>query len=265
MRLLGAIFRAFWVVAVVAIPSLLLPSASQTSVELSLIIGGIIGVFTIFEYTSTTPGFVDFRFAPPYNRFRAFTIAAQIIGVTLVCRAVELDLRDGEILGWTQRAVQLMDFPFSPVGYAIDVILEDARFSDTSAILLVLSASASFIIGFALTMGLSMLLWLFRWPLDRANFNLWVNLPMLNVKEGVDIVKRLRRDAWANIAIAGLLIYALPYIPTFGFDWLTTAIFNNTQAIVWATTIWVFLSSGLIARAFAMMKIAGIIRRAQRH
>ncbi|MEO1920091.1 MAG: hypothetical protein ABGW81_10390 [Paracoccaceae bacterium] len=43
------------VVVVAAAPSLLLPSASQGAVEFALIIGGIIGIFTFFEYGSATP------------------------------------------------------------------------------------------------------------------------------------------------------------------------------------------------------------------
>ena len=115
MRLIGAIIRALLVVVVAAIPSLLLPSASQGAVEFALIIGGIIAIFTFFEYGSTTPGFVDFRFAPPYNRFRAFTIASQVIIITLVCRAVELELGDAVIVDWARQAAQLLDFSYSPV------------------------------------------------------------------------------------------------------------------------------------------------------
>ncbi len=264
MRLLGAIVRGFWVVAVVAIPSLLLPSASQASLEFSLIVGAIIAVFTIFEYGTESPGFVDFRFAPPYNRFRVFTLATQVIITTLIVRSVELDLSGSDILEWSQRAAEKLDFPYSPVTWAIDIILEDARFSDTAAVLLVYSASMSFVIGFGLTLLFSILLWLFPWPLDRANFNLWLNLPMLHIKDGVDIVKRLRRDAVFNIVLGAALIYGLPYIPTYGFDWLTTGIFENSQAIVWATTLWIFIPGGLLARSLAMLKIASIIRRAQR-
>lgn len=264
MRLLGAIVRAFWVVAVVMIPSLLLPTASQTSVEFSLIVGAIIGIFTVFEYGSSSPGFVDFRYAPPYNRFRVFTIAFQVVLVTLTCRAIELELLDFPVLDWAQRATTFLDFPYSPVGHAIDIILVNAQFSDSSAILLVYSASMSFMTGFGLTTIFALLLWVFHWPQDRMNFNLWLNLPMFQAKEGVDVVKRLRRDAFFNIILAAVLIYALPYVPTYGFEWLSSEIFENTQAIVWATTIWIFIPGGLVARALAILKIASIIRRAQR-
>lgn len=263
MRLIGAIFRAFLVVVVAAIPSLLLPSASQGAVEFALIIGGIIGIFTFFEYGSTAPGFVDFRYAPPYNRFRAFTIATQVIAVTLVCRAVELGLSEAAIVDWARQAAQMLDFKFSPVSMGIDAILTDSRFSDTSAILLVYSISASFVIGIGLTAIFALILWVFPWPKDRENFNLWANLPTFQPKDGSNIPRRLRRDAYFNIILGAALIYALPLLPTFGIDWLTVDIFENSQAMVWAATLWVFIATSLIARAFAMLKIARILSRAQ--
>jgi hypothetical protein len=263
MRLFGAIFRALWVVVVAAIPSLLLPSASQGAVEFALIIGAIIGMFTFFEYGSTTPGFVDFRYAPPYNRFRAFTIAMQVVTITLVCRAVELGLSDSVLVDWAQQGAQMLDFKYSPVSMAIDSILSDSRFSDTTAILLVYSITTSFVVGVGMTLLFSLILWVFGWPRDRENFNLWANLPTFQPSDGTSIHKRLRRDAYFNIILGVALIYALPFIPTYGFDWLTVDIFENNQAMVWAATLWVFIATSLIARASAMLKIARILKRAQ--
>lgn len=196
------------------------------AVEFALIIGGIIGIFTFFEYGSTAPGFVDFRYAPPYNRFRAFTITTQVIAITLVCRAVELGLSEAAIVDWARQAAQLLDFEFSPVSMGIDAILTDSRFSDTTAILLVYSISTSFVIGIGLTAIFALFLWVFPWPSDRENFNLWANLPTFQPKDGSNIPRRLRRDAYFNIILGAALIYALPLLPTFGIDWLTVDIFE---------------------------------------
>ncbi|HSF92401.1 MAG TPA: hypothetical protein VLA51_09380, partial [Paracoccaceae bacterium] len=115
MRLLGAIFRALVVVVFVAAPSLILPSSSQSALEFSLIIGGIIGAFTLFEYGSATPGFVDFRFAAPYNRFRVFTIGLQILFVTLLVRAYELSLSGVAVVDWAAKLTVWLDFKYSPL------------------------------------------------------------------------------------------------------------------------------------------------------
>lgn len=262
MKLLGAIFRALWVVAIVTIPSLLLASSSQGALEFALIVGGIIGLFTIFEYGSESPGFVDFRFAPPYNRFRAFTVAIQITAITLVCRAVELNLQDAPVLQWAQQSALWLDFKYSPVAEAIDLLLERSSFSDSSAVLLVYTASVSFTIGFGLTAIFSTFLWIFTWPTDRANFNLWTNLPMFHPSEGMAVPKRLKRDALVNLVMAVVLIYALPYALTYMTELLDIDILDSNQAMVWATTLWVFVPSTLLARAAAMWKIARIISRA---
>ena len=263
MHLVGAIIRALLVVIVVAIPSLLLPSASRGAVEFSLVIGAIIGFFTIFEYGSTNPGFVDFRFAPPYNRFRAFTITSQIVFVTLICRSVELNLHDAAVLEWAQSVGYFLDFKYSPVSEAINIVLSEASFSSTTAILLVYSISMSFALGVGGTLIFAIVLWVFKWPQDRLEFNLWANMPTFQPSEGTSLTKRLRRDAIFNIILAIVLIYALPYIPMYGFDWLTVDIFENNQALVWATTLWVFVPTTLLARAAAMLKIARVISRAQ--
>jgi hypothetical protein len=263
MRLFGAIFRAIWVVAIVTIPSLLLASASQGSLEFALIIGGIVGIFTVFEYGSENPGFVDFRFAPPYNRFRAFTLAIQITAITLVCRAVELDIQNAPILEWAQNAARSLDFAWSPVARTVDLLIEDAAFSDTSAVLLVWTTSVSFVVGFGLTFLFSSFLWVFNWPVDRAHFNLWVNLPMFQPSETMAVPSRLKRDALINVGLSIVLIYALPYALKYGSDLLTADILRSNQAMVWVTTLWVFIPTTLLARASAMWKIARIIRRAQ--
>lgn len=249
--------------AVVVIPSLLLPSASQGAVEFSLIIGGIIAMFTLFEYGTQSPGFIDFRFAPPYNRFRAFTIAIQIIVITLVCRAVELGLNNATVLDWAQNLAVVLDFKYSPVASAINLILEGAGFSDTSAVLLVYTTSISFTVGLGLTLLFSALLWVFKWPLDRENFNLWVNMPMFQPSEGASVAKRLKRDAVINLIMGIVLIYALPYILVYGFDWLSPDIFESNQVMIWVTALWVFVPSTLLARAAAMLKIARILSHVQ--
>lgn len=265
MKLLGAIFRALWMVAIVTIPSLLLASSSQGALEFALIIGAIIGLFTVFEYGSESPGFVDFRFAPPYNRFRAFTVAIQITAITLVCRAVELNLSDAPVLEWAQQSAIWLDFRFSPVTEAIDLLLERSNLSDTSAVLLIYTSSVSFAVGFGLTVVFSTLLWIFTWPADRANFNLWTNLPMFQPSEGMAVPKRLKRDALVNLGLAVGLIYALPYALIYTTDLLDTDLFASNQAMVWATTLWVFVPSTLLARSAAMWKIARIISRAYVH
>jgi len=124
-RLLGAFIRGILVLIVVALPAFLLPNASQAAQEISLIIGGIAGAFTLFEYASSHPGLVDFRFAPPYNRIRFITFAGQVLALIFLCRAVSgADSFSPTILEYADQAVAMTNIPLSPVRIAIAMIGE---------------------------------------------------------------------------------------------------------------------------------------------
>ena len=62
-RLIGAIVRAIIVVLVFAAPAFLAPGASRSAQEVSVIVGGLVAIFIFFEYVTTQPGLIDFRFA----------------------------------------------------------------------------------------------------------------------------------------------------------------------------------------------------------
>ena len=86
-RLVSSLSRAFLVLVFIALPAFLLPETSRTGQEISLIIGALFALFTMFEYASSHPGLIDFRFAPPYNRFRFLTFAVLIVALVFLCRA----------------------------------------------------------------------------------------------------------------------------------------------------------------------------------
>ena len=120
-RLIGAVIRALLVVVVISTPAFLLPGVSVASQGNHADRRRHRRGFHIFEYASTHPGLVDFRFAPPYNRIRFFAFAAQVFLLVFLCRAVE-----GEdpfsIIGLADSAVGWMSFPLSPVGLAGEMI-----------------------------------------------------------------------------------------------------------------------------------------------
>jgi len=261
MRLIGAIFRALVIVALVAAPSLILPSASQSGLEFALIIGGIIGAFTLFEYGSGTPGFVDFRFAPPYNRFRVFTIAMQILFISLMVRAYELSIGDFRIVDWAAKLTVWLDFPYSPLTWALDLVLERSDVTGDVLQLLAFSSALSLFFGIGATIVFIVVLWVFDWPRDREHFNLWANLPTFQPSDPKRAVRRLRRDAIVNAILAVVFLYGSPYALVAGFDWFSPALLENHQAQIWIVTLWCFLPATLLARAGALLKIVRILSR----
>lgn len=262
-RLIGAIFRAVIVLLVVAAPAFLLPDVSLASQEISLIIGGIAGAFTLFEYASSHPGLIDFRYAPPYNRARFAALATQILALVFLCRATEgADPFSADVLGYADQAVALMTFPLSPVNMSASMIAvgEEPGF----VALIQRTAAISFFITFLSLCAFAVLLWLFRWPVGRRDFNLWVNLPTFEPGYGRDVERRLRRDGTINVLGGLAFLYLLPVIISRASGWFDPSVLLNYQPLVWGATFWSFVAGTLVIRGASILKVAWLVGRTRR-
>jgi hypothetical protein len=254
--------RALLVLVVVAMPALLLPNVSQAAQEISLIIGGIAGAFTLFEYASSHPGLIDFRFAPPYNRIRFFTFFTQIVALIFLSRAVvNADAFSADILKYADQAVALTNVPLSPVRVAVAMIGEGA--SEEFRLLLARAASVSFLIAFAFFILFALTLWVFRWPVGRDNFNLWVNLPTFEPSSGRDVERRLFRDGTANVLIGIGLPFLIPVVASRSGGWFDPSVLENDQPLIWGCAIWAFLPASLVMRGAALLKVGWLVKRAR--
>lgn len=257
-RITGAFIRALIVVLIIILPAYLLPETGKTTQELALIIGVIVGAFTMFEYGGKTPGFVDFRFAPPYNRFRIAIIAAQLIGLSLVCRATLQGMP--EIQELANMAVGYASFPFSPVEMAV---AQTALLPlSTSPELMLQLFSVSFVIAAGLAIGLSAVLWIFGWPTGRSEFNLWVNLPTFSPSSVAQAEKRMKRDASINIILGIGLLYAIPYGFSYVVEIFGTDLLENYHSLVWMVALWAFLPALLVTRGISITKVSRILGNA---
>lgn len=261
-RLLGAFLRGLLVLMVLALPAFLLPNASQAAQEISLIIGGIAGAFTMFEYASSHPGLVDFRFAPPYNRIRFVTFTVQVLCLIFLCRAVSgADSFADSLLSYADQAVALTNVPLSPVRVAVAMIGD----GETEAFNLLLSraAAVSFVISFTSFLFFALTLWFFRWPVGRDNFNLWVNLPTFEPTSGRDVERRLFRDGIANLLLGIGLPFLIPVVASRSGGWFDPSVLQNYQPLIWGTALWAFLPASLIIRGAALIKVGWLIKRAR--
>lgn len=260
LRLIGAILRAVLVLLVVAAPAFLLPSTSVASQEISLIIGGIAAAFTLFEYASSHPGLIDFRFAPPYNRVRFIALATQVFALVFLCRAtVGADSFSPEMIELADRAVAVMSFPYSPVEIATSMIAAD---EDTLLTELVRrTAAICFFITFPTLAAFAVLLWVLRWPVGRRDFNLWVNLPTFEPGYGRDVERRLRRDGVINILGGLAFLYLLPVIISRASGWFEPSVLLNYQPLVWGATFWSFASGTLVIRGASILKVSWLVGR----
>lgn len=262
-RLPGAIARALLVILVIAAPAFLLPSVSQSATEISVIIGLIAAAFTIFEYASSHPGLIDFRFAPPYNRIRYFTFAALVMLLIFFCRAQSgLDSFSPDIVWLADRAAAILNLPLSPVNIAVEMLGSDG---DAEFQLLIERAAAlAYLVAFASLAFFAAVLWLFKWPVSRHNFNLWVNLPTFEPSSGKDVERRLRRDGFVNVLLGIGLPYLIPAFVSRSGGWFDPSVLENHQPLIWGCVVWAFLPASLMIRGAALLKVSYLVKKSRR-
>ncbi len=258
VRILGALLRAVVVVIIITTPSFLLPNITSVTREMSLIVGAIVAAFTFFEYGGTNPGFVDFRFAPPFNRFRIAILAAQVVAISLTCRvavtgSTGLDSVIGQAVSWSS-------FPYSPVAFALSKI--DPQSTVGMQELLRNVFSVSFVVATALAVGFSFLLWIFRWPAGRATFNIWANLPTFAPADIDKTEQRLKRDGFINVVLAVSLLYLIPFTFPYFTQAIGVGLLNDQHTLVWFSALWAFLPALLFVRGTSIYKIGTILGRA---
>ncbi|MBL1436102.1 MAG: hypothetical protein COB08_007880 [Rhodobacteraceae bacterium] len=250
--------RALILAVVIAAPSFILLDIPDVARELSMIIAAIIAAFALFEYASKSPGFVDFRFAPPYNRFRVGILAGLAIGLSLLVRASLTENTD--ILALADWTLTYTITPNSPVDFALAKIMDFE--TSSSAELLTRVFSAAFAISVGLTAIMSLLLWVFKWPFGRTTFNLWANLPTFAPAEVSLTGRRLRRDGRLNVLLSLALFYITPFSFPLVQDKLGPDLFGNSHSLIWVVTVWAFLPSLMFIRGISLIKIARILSKA---
>ncbi len=260
-RLSGGLIRALLVIIIIAAPAFMLPAVSQAAQEISLIVGVIIGAFTMFEYSSSHPGLIDFRFAPPYNRIRFITFCVLVLTLIFLCRAtVGADGIGEHMLGFADGAARLVDFPLSPVNTTVALIGEGAE--DEHRLLLRRALALSFLIAFVSFFFFALMLWFFKWPVGREKFNLWANLPTFEPSSGRDVERRMVRDGFANILIGLSTPYVLPVITSRAGGWFDPSVLQNFQPLIWGCIAWAFVPASMIIRGAALLKVGWLVKRA---
>jgi len=262
-QLTHALVRAVLVALMVMSPSLLInPSATDTE-DLVLILAIIMGSMVFLEYYGRSPSFIEFRFAPPFNRLRFVTFSASLVVISLIVRGETHPTETTALL--TQLGAGLgaaIDFPYSPVRLMVIMLPVDA-----SADLVLLMRVAA---GIAYTCSLAMIfvfltyVRLLGWPTRSGAFNVWINLPLFDPTGGGDVLKRLKRDAGLNIVIGALLPFVIPAVIKTASAMVTPMSMQDPQTLIWMVTIWAFLPASLLMRGIAMSRVADMIEEKRR-
>jgi hypothetical protein len=262
-RFIGALFRAFLVVLLFAIPSVLLPGMGTDGKQMVALVALFAGVLTFIEYNAEFPGLIEFRDAAPYNRVRFL----MLFGIVAVLSISVANAHSPGNFGSLVEAVAFLcglalDFPYSPVRLVMLMLSDDA--TPEQMIAMRSAAGVAYMICVISLVFFVVLLRLADWPLRHRAFNVWINLPTFDPTAGADVVDRLDRDARVNLALGILLPFVMPAVVKFGGMGLGALDMAAPQTMVWVIAAWAFLPASLVMRGIAMGRVASMIRDRRR-
>ena len=215
---------------------------------------------TLFEYGSSHPGLVEFRFAPPFNRIRFISLFLTVLLLAILFRSeigggtVTMAVREaGEVIGTA------MDFPFSPVRILTALLTNDGASPDTDVIRS--AAAISYTVSLVSLAVFAILVRVLSWPLGNGSFNVWVNLPTFDPAAGFDVEERLIRDARVNIIFGFTLPFLVPLVAQLSSAYYEFTALSGNQTLIWMVAAWAFLPASLFMRGIAMGRIARLVRR----
>ncbi len=262
-QLSGAIFRAFLVAVLVALPALMLPDVSGDTAQIVTLLALVAGAVVLAEYTASCPGLIEFRDAHPYNRLRYILLFFLVLMLTIIARVDLMPTRFGVTLNaFAMTLGQGLDFAYSPVRMLVQSLppgLADGHLLAVragAALALVMAALSISAFLLAIVVG--------YWPGRRNAFNVWINLPTFDPTAGQDVVQRLERDALVNIALGIVLPFLLPVFLRLSTLLIQPVTLESPLAFVWGIALWAFVPVNLVMRGIAMQQVARLIREKRR-
>lgn len=266
LQIIGALARAVFVILLIATPALLLPGITQDTSQIVTLVALFAATFTLFEYTATYPGLIEFRYAPPFNRMRFIALFLTVFLLTVVFKGAQdpTALTDfvtnlGLLVG------QVIDFPFGPWRLLLDSLSHSL--SEAELVTVRAAAGISYVISLVMLAVFVVVMRVGKWPTSAGQFNVWVNLPLFDPTVGGDVVKRLHRDARINLILGLLLPFIVPGLARFGSGVFDPDRFLTPQPLIWMLALWAFLPASLFMRGIALKRVALMIsaqRRAKR-
>ncbi len=259
-QLLGAFVRAILVALLIAMPSMILPGMRQDARDISMVFALVGAAITLFEYGSSHPGLVEFRFAPPFNRIRFVSLFLTILLLAMMFRG---QVGGGQITRTVLEIGQLvgkaMDFPFSPVRILTGLLTRDGTTAEYEMVRS--AAGMSYLISLISLAIFAIFMRLLSWPLGHGSFNVWVNLPTFDPASGPDVEERLIRDARVNVIFGFTMPFLMPLVAQISSGYYDFERLSSSQTLIWTVAVWAFLPASLFMRGIAMGKIAKLIRR----
>lgn len=257
-RLPAAVVRAILVVMLIVMPFAILPESGSDNAQIIVLVAIFGALFTIVEYSSSSPSLVEFRDAPPFNRVRFSALFATVFSLAMIFKGVDSPTaltgyfqNSGSVIGET------IDFPYSPVRLMV-IMMPDG--TDPMVIAHLRDAAGlSYLISVFSVIWFVVLLRLYRWPRRTGAFNVWINLPTFDPTAGGDVVKRLQRDGRVNIILGFLLPFLVPAVVKLVAALGTPINLDNPQTLIWTVSAWAFLPASILMRGVALSRVAQMI------
>ena len=258
-RATAAGVRAFLVMILVVMPSVILPGIGTDTKQIVALVALFAGALVFFEYNAVYPSLIEFRDGAPYNRIRYL----MMLTVVVILSAIVADLEASTTVTRLFHAIGLiigsaLDFPYSPVRLASYMLADGATVAQV-AIMKVAAGTAYIVSLFSLALFV-IVLKLAGWPSTKSAFNVWVNLPTFEPTAGGDVVDRLVRDSHANLAVGFLLPFVIPALVAVLTRGIPAETLTSPQTLIWTMALWAYMPAALIMRAVAMARIADMIR-----
>lgn len=259
----AVIARALFVTSLVAMPALLLPVTDTDTAQIVLVLSLLAGLFTFVEYHSRYPSIIEFRFAPPFNRLRIFTLGFILLWLSLMMRGqTDPGAVTALLTHLADRLSATLDFPYSPIRLMMVILPPEA---DATLVLdMRRAAGVSYTASLVMILIFLVLVRFHGWPSRHGGFNVWVNLPLFDPTAGGDVLHRLGRDAGLNMVLGFLLPFLIPVILKLASPLFDPASITNPHSMIWTTTAWAFLPASLMTRGIAMNRIAAMIEEKRR-
>ncbi|WP_338101485.1 hypothetical protein [Pseudooceanicola onchidii] len=255
--------RALLIALAIATPSLLLPDVGADTAQVVVLVALAAGAFTFAEYYSQFPSILEFRFAPPVNRLRYFTLFAMVLMLTVHFSGNALETPIAVLL---MKLASLMahaiDFPFSPVRLVLLALPEGTTAETVSMVRD--AAGIAYVLALVGLVSFGVLVRIYGWPVRYGAFNVWINLPLFDPTGGGDVLTRLKRDAVINVVLGFLLPFLLPAFVKLAGSLLDMSVIGNPHTLIWVMTLWAFVPANLIIRGVALSRVADIIEEKRR-
>lgn len=253
-RFMSALLRAGITFFMIAFPSSILATPEIGGFGAFVIFALLVSMIVFFEYAAESPSLIEFRYAPPYNRFRVMVFGGVSVFFVL---SLNLNNQIGPIFdlanGVSKLGTMMVGHALSPVPALIEALgIQSATDQAEFARL----AEGSLFIAFASTIIFSLIIWLQSWPLGDRGFNLWPNMPSFHARTGTRTEIRMVKIAALSIVMSMTLPYFFPIVLQTLKDVIGFTYDYNRHSGFWIIAIWTMIPAMALMRALALLKVA---------